>query len=92
MPNVMDGGSEKCVAFASRALKNPKRNYSQIEKEGLNVTFGVKQFYQYALGKSFKIITDHKHFLGFFNEHKGIHSMSFFRIKRWTIILSSYSC
>ena len=47
------------VAYASRALTGPKRQYSVIQKECLAVVFALKQFRHYLLGRSFQLITDH---------------------------------
>ena len=87
----MEDGSERPIAFASRTLSKAKRNYSQIEKEGLAIIFGVKKFHQYIYGRQFQIITDHKSLLGLLHEHKGIPSMAASRIERWAIILSAYN-
>ena len=64
-------------------------DYSQVEKEGLAIIFGVKKFHQYVYGCPFQIITDHKPLLGLLQEHKSIPSMAASRIPRWTIILSA---
>ena len=89
MSRIINDDSEKLIASEPRVLKNPKRNYSQIEKEGLSVTFGVKQSHQYVSGQSFKNITDRKSYLRFFNKRKGIPSVGASHIQRWVIILSS---
>lgn len=34
-------GDERPIAYASRSLNSSKRNYSQIEKEGFAIIFGV---------------------------------------------------
>ena len=48
--HVMDDGEERPLAFALRTLTKSKRNYSQIEKEGLGIVFGVRKFHKYLYG------------------------------------------
>ena len=87
----MEDGSERPIAFASRTLSKAERNYSQIEKEGLAIIFGVKKFHQYVYGRQFEIIIDHKPLAGLLHEYKSIPSMAASRIQRWAIILSPYN-
>ena len=60
LSHQMDDGSEKPVAFASRSLSPAEKKYSQLEKEGLSIIFGVKKFHDYLLGRKFLILSDHK--------------------------------
>ena len=53
---------EQCghvIAYTSRALSEPEKNYSVIQKECLAVVHSLKQFRHYLLGRKFSIITDH---------------------------------
>lgn len=36
-------GKDRPIAYASRSLATAKRNYAQLEKEGLAIVFGVKR-------------------------------------------------
>ena len=56
----MPDGTEKPVRYASRMLSKAEKDYSQLEKEGLSLVFGIKRFHLYLFGHSFKLVTDHK--------------------------------
>ncbi|XP_041475767.1 uncharacterized protein K02A2.6-like [Lytechinus variegatus] len=82
--------TEKPIGFASRTLNVAERRYSQLDKEGLAIVFGVKRFHQYLYGRKFEIITDHKPLLGLFGEKKAIPQMASPRVQRWAITLAAY--
>ena len=44
-------GEQKPITFASRSLGVAEKKYSQLEKEGLAIVFGVKKFHQYLCVK-----------------------------------------
>lgn len=44
---------KKPIAYSSRPLNSFERNYSQIEKEGLAIIFGVTKYYMYFFGRKF---------------------------------------
>ena len=87
----MEDGSDRPIAYASRTLAPAEKNYSQIDKEGLSVIFGVKKFHQYLFGNTFTIYTDHKPLLGLFGEERAIPQMAADRIRRWALTLATYS-
>ena len=86
----MSDGSEKPIGFTSRTLNQAERGYSQLDKEGLAIVFGVKRFHQYLYGRKFEIVTDHKPLLGLFGENKAIPHMASPRVVRWAITLAAY--
>lgn len=71
----MPDGTERPVGFVSRTLTEAERNYSQLDKEGLAVIFGVKKFHNYLYGHKFTITTDHKPLLSLFSEAKIVPQM-----------------
>ena len=67
----MDNGSESSIAFASRALTYPERNYSQIEKKNRVLYLQLKNPITMFFGRSFKIITINKHSSDCFTNTRG---------------------
>ena len=47
------------IAYASRSLTAPERQYSAIQRECLAVVYALKQFRHYLLGRRFQLVTDH---------------------------------
>ena len=47
------------IAYASRSLTSPERQYSVIQRECLAVIYALKQFRHYLLGRTFHLVTDH---------------------------------
>ncbi len=72
----MRDGMERPIAFVSRTLTAAEKNYSQLEKEGLAVVFGVKKFHKYLYGRKFVICTDHKPLLSLLKELKAVPQMA----------------
>ncbi|XP_062610112.1 uncharacterized protein LOC134271904 [Saccostrea cucullata] len=48
------------VAYASRAMTTAEKNYAQIEKEMLAITFACERFHQFIYGQAVQVETDHK--------------------------------
>jgi hypothetical protein len=86
----MDGEEEKPIAFASRSLTAAEKNYSQIEREGLAIMFGLEKFHQYQYGRTFILITDNKPLTQILGPKKGIPTQAASRLQRWAIKLSAY--
>ena len=92
LAHVMSDGVERPIAFASRSLNKAERNYSQIEKEGLALIFGVKKFHIYLYGRQkFTLVTDHKPLLAILGPKSGFPTLVAARLQRWAVILAAYS-
>ena len=55
---LIQGGQP--VQYASRALTETEKRYSQIEKEMLSVVFGLTRFHTYTYGRKVTVYNDHK--------------------------------
>ena len=64
--------------------------YSQIEKEGLALIWGMKKFHKYLYGHHFTMVTDHKPLLAIFGEHRGLPTLAAARLQRWAVFLLGY--
>lgn len=85
-----ENGKLRPVAFASRTLSAPERNYSMVEKEALACVFGVKKMHQYLYGRSFELETDHKPLMSLLGEDRGVSPNASGRIQRWALLLAGY--
>jgi hypothetical protein len=83
-------GSEKPIAFASKSLSVAEKKYSQLEKEGLAIVYGVKKFHHYLFGRKFQIRSDHQPLQHLFSERKAVPQQALARIQRWALTLSAY--
>lgn len=58
------------ISFASRALSDTEKRYSQTEKELLAIVWGCEHYYLYLYGApTFTIITDHLPLVGILENH-----------------------
>ena len=79
-------GQEKVIAYWSRQLQKPERNYSTIEREALAVVSAVKEFYPYLYGFQFKLLTDHNPLTSL----KGLKDTGG-RLARWLLYLQQFN-
>ena len=86
----MEDGLDKPIAFTSRSLVPAEKKYSQLDKEGLAIVFGVKRFHQYLFGRHFTILSDHKPLQHLFKESSATPTLASARIQRWALILGAY--
>ena len=87
--HIFSVGFEHPIAFASHTLTSAEKNYAQLEKEALALTFGVKKFHRYLYGHNFTLITDHKPLVTIIGPKKGIPSLAAAHLQRWAILLSA---
>ena len=86
----LEDGRETIIAQASKTLTTTEQRYSQIEKEGLAIIFGIKKFHRYLHGRTFTLLTDHKPLVSIFGSKKGVPPIAANRLQRWCILLLSY--
>ncbi|XP_030580469.1 uncharacterized protein K02A2.6-like [Archocentrus centrarchus] len=90
LSHKMNDGSERPLGFMSRTLSPAEKRFSQLDKEGLAVIFGIQKFHKYLYGRVFTIYTDHKPLISLFNMKKPIPQMGSPRVQRWAVTLSAY--
>ena len=74
-------GSDKPIAYASRALSKTEKRYSTIEREALAVVWAVNNFRSYLLGRVFTVYTDHQPLKGVFHVKDPTARLCMFRHK-----------
>ena len=76
------------IAYASRALSDVERRYSQTEREALAIVWSCEHFHLYIYGKEFTMVTDHKPLELIWNNPR---SKPPARIERWGLRLQPYN-
>lgn len=79
-------GSPVAVCYASRALTDVEKRYSQTEKEALGLVWACERFHQYIYGKRFDLVTDHKPLEVIYSTK----SKPCARIQRWVLRMQPY--
>ena len=64
--------------------------YSQLDKEGVAIIFGVKKFHQYIYGRRFILETDNKALSRIFDSNRAIPTLAAARLIRWSVMLCAY--
>ena len=82
--------TERPIAYASHTLSKSEKNYSQLDKEGLAIIFGLNKFRQYLFGRKFTLCTDNKALSYMFDRKAEIPTLAASRIARWTLKLAEY--
>lgn len=90
LSHVMEDGSERSIAFASRTLTKAERNSSQNDKKALALVQGVKKFHLYLFGRHFTLVTDDEPLASVFNPKKVIPAMKVARMQRYASFLAGF--
>lgn len=84
-PNVF-----RPVAYASRTMTEAEQKYSQFEKEGLALVFGIKNNHKFLYAREFTLITDHSPLTSLFGPKHSFSGIATARIHRWRLLLAEY--
>ena len=80
------------VIYVSRKLTPAEKNYSNFEREALEILFLITRLKQVLLGRRFTLQTDHKPFKYLFAPDEEIPKTPSARITRWEIALMGFDC
>ena len=87
-PKSRDTNNQQIIAYASRALTDTEKRYSQTEKEALAIIWAVEHFHLFLFGSEFTLVTDHKPLEIIYGQRTAKTSA---RIERWVLRLQPYA-
>lgn len=82
LPHKLEDGSERPIAYTSRTLTAPERNYAQLDWS--------EEVSSVCIWGHFTTNADHKPLIGLFNEHMPTPQMASGKVLRWALILAAY--
>ena len=91
LSNIMEDGTERPVAFASRSLSKAEKNYSQLDKEATALIWGLRKFFQYCYGREITIIVDNKPLSRIFHPEKNLPVTSALRLIHYANFLAGFN-
>ncbi|KAA8495183.1 Transposon Ty3-I Gag-Pol polyprotein [Porphyridium purpureum] len=80
-----NGGVWRPIAFISRRLKGPERNYSVSEKELLSILYAARKLRHYVMGAKVEFVTDHQALSWMWRQEAPTG-----RLSRWLLELQSW--
>ena len=83
-----DTNSQQIIAYASRALSDTEKRYSQTEKEALAIVWAVEHFHLFIYESEFTQGTDHKPLEIIYGQRTTKTSA---RMERWVLWLQPYA-
>ena len=86
--NPKDPNDKEVVKYISRMLTESEINYSQLEKEALNIPWALEHLDIYLLGRKFVIYTDNRAVALIFNNPLANPPAV---IRRWRLRVSSFN-
>lgn len=82
---------EKTIAFALATFNHTQRSYSQLDREGLALVFGVQHFHKYLWGRRFQVVTDNSPLKCILSPQKGSPQLATHRRQHWASMLEAYN-
>ena len=88
--HILPDKTEHPIAYTSRTLHKHEKMYSQLDKEGVSLIFGLKHFHQYLYGRHFGLSIDNKARSHIFDAKTAIPTLAAARLVRWSVMLCVY--
>ncbi|XP_011858292.1 PREDICTED: uncharacterized protein K02A2.6-like [Vollenhovia emeryi] len=87
----MPDGTRRPVMHAASSFSKAEKNYPQVQREALALTFAVRKFHRYIYGRKFELQTDHQPLFAIFGAKGGIPVFTASRLQRYALILLAYN-